>query len=95
MAEKTLRVLVMIHRLTDNSPYCFYVHEQAKALATRGIDVQVVSPVPVPLMASRLRPESARVIAATTDSAVVDAIPVSYPRFMTLGNVFFLIIYLR
>ena len=86
MAERPLRVLVMIHRLTDNSPYCFFVHEQAKALAASGIDVQVVSPVPVPLMASRLRPESARVIAATPDEAVVDGIPVSYPRFMTLGN---------
>ena len=81
-----MRVLIMIHRLTDNSPYCFYVHEQAKVLAARGIDVQVVSPVPVPPLASHMRPESARVIAATPDEAVIDGIPVSYPRFMTLGN---------
>ena len=27
-----MRILMMIHRQDDNSPYCFYVHEQAKAL---------------------------------------------------------------
>ena len=32
MENKKLRILMMIHRQADNSPYCFYVHEQAKAL---------------------------------------------------------------
>ena len=81
-----MRVLVMIHRLMDNSPYCFYVHEQAKALAARGHDVQVVSCVGVPPLAAKLRPEHAKVIAATPEQTVVDGIPVFYPRYATLGN---------
>ena len=38
-----MRILTMIHRLADNSPYCFYVHEQAKALRAQGHDVTVIS----------------------------------------------------
>ena len=38
-----MRILMMIHRLADNSPYCFYVHEQAKALRAQGHDVTVIS----------------------------------------------------
>ena len=47
MAEKKLRILMMIHRQADNSPYCFYVHEQAKALRDRGHEVVVISCVGV------------------------------------------------
>ena len=32
MAQRPLRILMMIHRLADASPYCFYVHDQARAL---------------------------------------------------------------
>ena len=81
-----MRILMMIHRLVDASPYCFFVHEQAKALAARGHDVQVVSPVGVPPLVSRLRPDSARTIANTPQQAVIDGIPVFYPRHLTLGN---------
>ena len=86
MSEKPLRILVMIHRLMDNSPYCFYVHEQAKALAARGHDVQVISCVGVPPLRKRLRPENAKIIDATPREAVIDGIPVFYPRALTLGN---------
>lgn len=86
MSEKPLRILVMIHRLMDNSPYCFYVHEQAKALAARGHDVQVISCVGVPPLRKKLRPENAKIIDATPREAVVDGIPVLYPRVLTLGN---------
>lgn len=47
---------MMIHRLADNSPYCFYVHEQAKALRAQGHDVTVISCVGTMPMMKALRP---------------------------------------
>ncbi len=85
-AEKKLRILMMIHRLADNSPYCFYVHEQAKALRARGHEVVVIACVGVTPMMGRLRPEQARVNEATPRQAEVDGIAVYYPRCLTLGN---------
>ena len=84
--EKKLRILMMIHRQADNSPYCFYVHEQAKALAARGHEVVVISSVGVMPMMKKLRPKQAEVAARTPKQAVIDGIPVYYPRYLTLGN---------
>lgn len=84
--EKKLRILMMIHRQADNSPYCFYVHEQAKALAARGHEVVVISSVGVTPMMKKLRPKQAEVAARTPEQAVIDDIPVYYPRYLTLGN---------
>ena len=84
--EKRLRILMMIHRQADNSPYCFYVHEQAKALAARGHEVVVISAVGVTPMMARLRPGQAEVARRTPKSAVIDGIRVFYPRYLTLGN---------
>ena len=81
-----LRILMMIHRQADNSPYCFYVHEQAKALAARGHEVVVISAVGVTPMMERLRPHQAGVARRTPERGVVDGIPVEYPRYLTLGN---------
>lgn len=81
-----LRILMMIHRQADNSPYCFYVHEQAKALRARGHEVVVIACVGVMPMMARLRPAQAAVAAATPEEAVIDGIPVYYPRCLTLGN---------
>ena len=81
---KKLRILMMIHRQADNSPYCFYVHEQAKALAARGHEVVVISAVGV--MPMILRPGQAEVARRTPKSAVIDGIRVFYPRYLTLGN---------
>ena len=83
---KKLRILMMIHRQADNSPYCFYVHEQAKALAARGHEVVVISAVGVTPMMARLRPGQAEVARRTPKSAVIDGIRVFYPRYLTLGN---------
>ncbi|MBQ2990755.1 MAG: glycosyltransferase [Clostridia bacterium] len=85
-SEKKLRILMMIHRQADNSPYCFYVHEQAKALAARGHEVVVISCVGVTPMMSRFRPGQAEVAARTPESAMIDGIEVHYPRYLTLGN---------
>ena len=82
---KKLRILMMIHRQADNSPYCFYVHEQAKALAARGHEVVVISAVGVTPMMARLRPGQAEVARRTPKSAVIDGIRVFYPRYLTLG----------
>ena len=84
--EKRLRILMMIHRQADNSPYCFYVHEQAKALTARGHEVVVISAVGVTPMMKRLRPGQAEVAARTPKEAVVDGVRVFYPRYLTLGN---------
>lgn len=91
MAEKRetgrkLRILMMIHRQADNSPYCFYVHEQAKALKARGHEVAVISSVGVTPMMKRLRPGQAAVAARTPKEAVIDGVKVYYPRYLTLGN---------
>ena len=86
MQEKKLRILMMIHRQADNSPYCFYVHEQAKALQARGHEVVVISVVGVLPMMKKLRPALAEVDARTPEEAVVDGVKVYYPRCLTLGN---------
>ena len=83
---RKLRILMMIHRQADNSPYCFYVHEQAKALTARGHEVVVISSVGVTPMMKRLRPGQAAVAARTPKGAVVDGVKVYYPRYLTLGN---------
>ena len=84
--EKKLRILMMIHRQADHSPYCFYVHEQAKALMARGHEVVVISCMGVLPMMKRLRPKLAEVNARTPKHAVIDGIEVYYPRCLTLGN---------
>ena len=84
--EKRLRILMMIHRQADNSPYCFYVHEQAQALMARGHEVVVISAVGVTPMMKRLRPGQASVAARTPKEAVIDGVRVIYPRYLTLGN---------
>ncbi|MGN0990042.1 MAG: glycosyltransferase [Candidatus Ventricola sp.] len=84
--EKRLRILMMIHRQADNSPYCFYVHEQAKALMARGHEVVVISAVGVMPMMERLRPAQAQVAARTPKEDVIDGVRVIYPRYLTLGN---------
>ncbi len=86
MCSSPLRVLVMVHRQMDHSPYCTYVHEQAKALKARGIDVRVISCVCVPPFASRFRPHSAQIIANTPESSLIDGIPVRFPRCRSFGN---------
>lgn len=84
--ERKLRILMMIHRQADNSPYCFYVHEQAKALQARGHEVVVISCVGTMPMMKRLRPKQAEVAARTPDQAVINGVQVYYPRCLTLGN---------
>ena len=84
--NRPLRILMMIHRQADNSPYCFYVHEQAKALRDRGHEVVVISCVGVLPMMDKLRPAQAEVARRTPKFAEVEGIPVYYPRALTLGN---------
>ena len=84
--KQNLRILMMIHRQADNSPYCFYVHEQAKALRDRGHEVVVISCVGVLPFMDRLRPAQAEVARRTPKYAEVEGIPVYYPRVLTMGN---------
>lgn len=77
---------MMIHRQADNSPYCFYVHEQAKALRAQGHDVTVISCVGVMPMMQKLCPALAETDRRTPQKDVIDGIPVYFPRCLTLGN---------
>ena len=81
-----MRILMMIHRLADNSPYCFYVHEQAKALREQGHDLTVISCVGTMPILKRLRPALAQTDKRTPKADVIDGIPVYFPRCLTLGN---------
>ena len=81
-----MRVLMIIHRQADHSPYCFYVHEQAKALHAQGHDVTVISCVGVMPMMQKLRPALAETNRRTPQKDVIDGIPVYFPRCLTLGN---------
>ena len=76
----------MIHRLADNSPYCFYVHEQAKALRAQGHDVTVISCVGTMPVMKALRPVLYETDRRTPKKAVIDGVPVYFPRCLTLGN---------
>lgn len=82
-----MRILMLIHRLTDNSPYCFYVHDQAMALRALGHDVTVVSPVGWLPGQKWLRPAAWRVARKTPREAVADDVAVFYPRYPALGNI--------
>lgn len=84
--ERPLRVLVLVHRQQDASPYCFFVHDQVKALRALGHDVQVISPVGTLPFYDRLRPEAAAIVKNTPRRAVVEGVPVYYPRFPALGD---------
>ena len=84
--NRPLRILMMIHRQADNSPYCFYVHEQAKALRDRGHEVVVISCVGVLPLMDKLRPAQAEVARRTPKFQEVDGIPVYSPRVLTMGN---------
>ena len=77
---------MMIHRQADNSPYCFYVHEQAKALRAQGHDVTVISCVGVMPLMEKFRPALAETDKKTPPKDVIDGIPVYFPRCLTLGN---------
>ena len=86
MSGEKMRILMMIHRQDDSSPYCFYVHEQAKALRDRGHEVVVISCVGLPPLAERTRPSLAAMDRRTPAQDIVDGIPVYFPRCLTLGN---------
>ncbi len=81
----TYRILMMIHRLDDASPYCFFVHEQAKALREMGHDVVVISPVCEMPLAGLLGRRSP-VFERTPEKDVLDGIPIYFPRCHTYGN---------
>lgn len=85
--ERPLRILMLIHRLADNSPYCLYVHEQALALRALGHKVAVIAPVGVAPGRRWLRPDAWAATRSAPAQAEIDGIPVYYPRYLTLGNI--------
>ena len=81
-----MHILMMIHRLADASPYSFFVHEQARALAALGHTVDVIATVPVPPMMRKMQPYWAEVVKKTPPAQDVDGVHVEYPRCLTLGD---------
>ena len=81
-----MRILMMIHRLADNSPYCVYVHEQAKALRAQGHDVTVISCVGTMPVMKALRPVLYETDRRTPKKAVIDGVPVYFPRCPASGS---------
>lgn len=81
-----MHILMMIHRLADASPYCFFVHEQARALAALGHTVDVISPVPIPPLMHRTRPLWAQVVDRTPQEQTLDGVHITYPRCPALGD---------
>ncbi len=86
MNERPLRILMLIHRLADNSPYCLYVHERARALKAMGHEVTVISPVGTLPGYRWLRPAAWAATHSTPRYAEYDGIPVHFPRYWTLGE---------
>jgi teichuronic acid biosynthesis glycosyltransferase TuaC len=81
-----MRVLVLSHLYPNGrrSLSCF-VHRQVKALAQQGCDVQVLSPVPwVPRHV--VRSEKRKRYADVPKTAIIEGIPVNYPRYPTLPS---------
>jgi len=84
--KRNLNILMMVHRLEDASPYCFFVHEQARTLAARGHRVTVISCVLCPPLASRLRPEAHALDLRTPARDRLDGVEIVYPRALSLGD---------
>lgn len=86
MNAPPLRILMLIHRLADNSPYCLFVHDQARALRAIGHEVTVLSPVGTLPLYRFLRPHAWRIMHSTPRQVAVDGIPVYHPRYAALGD---------
>ncbi|MCL2544461.1 MAG: glycosyltransferase [Clostridia bacterium] len=86
MTGKPLRILILVHRLADDSPYCVFVHEQARALRGLGHEVAVIAPVGVVPGQRLLRPAASLSTRSTPKRAEVDGVPIRYPRYLTLGD---------
>ena len=79
-------ILMLIHRLADASPYSFFVHEQARALVQRGHKVSVISPVSIPPMMDKFRPDWAKIVRDTPEHLLLDGVEISFPRCLSFGD---------
>jgi glycosyltransferase involved in cell wall biosynthesis len=86
LTDRPLRALMLIHRMADNSPYCIYVHEQARALRALGHDVWVIAPVAALPGYRLLRPTAWAKFRDTPRAALVEGVPVRYPRLVAMGE---------
>jgi len=80
-----MKVLVLSHMYpsTFNEVAGIFVHEQVKALTEKGVEVQVVSPVPwTPFPVNRLTGKW-KAYSAIPGKATWEGIPVWYPRYLT------------
>ncbi len=86
-----MRVLVLSHMYpsTFSEVYGIFVHEQVKALVAKGIEVQVVSPVPwAPFPINRMS-QKWKAYSEIPAQSVWDGIKVWYPRYLTFPKAWF------
>jgi len=86
-----MRVLVLSHMYpsTFNEVSGIFVHEQVKALVEKGVEVQVVSPVPwAPFPISRMS-QKWKAYSEIPAESVWDGIKVWYPRYLTFPKGWF------
>jgi len=86
-----MKVLVLSHMYpsTFNEAAGIFVHEQVKALVERGVEVQVVSPVPwAPFPVNRMR-RKWKAYSEIPVQSVWDGIKVWYPRYLTFPKAWF------
>ncbi|MGE5590096.1 MAG: glycosyltransferase family 4 protein [Bacillota bacterium] len=79
-----MRVLVLstLYPSPANPVFGVFVHQQVQALARRGIDVRVISPVPwAPALLAQINPKW-RMYHAIPQQGALDGIQISYPRFL-------------
>jgi glycosyltransferase involved in cell wall biosynthesis len=61
-----------------------FVHEQARALRTRGLDIRIVQPLPLTLFPITLFKESYRKLAKIPEHETYDGFELYHPRYVTL-----------
>lgn len=78
-----MKILVISHMYPSpvNPVYGIYIHQQVKALQTKGCDIKVVSPVPLaPFPFNKIKKWSK--YSEVPTRAVIDGIEVYYPRYI-------------
>jgi len=86
-----MKVLVLSHMYpcTANETHGIFVHEQVRALISKGLEVRVVSPVPwTPFPVNYMRSKW-RKMSQVPDQAIWEGVQVWYPRYLEFPRAWF------
>jgi len=86
-----MKVLVISHMYPSafNEIAGIFVHEQVKALINKGIEVQVVSPIPWTPFPINCLSSKWKKYSAVPEKTVYDGIIIWYPRYVTFPRAWF------